>query len=829
VSIIRANSPYSQYSGYGNQGFGGQDPLASLRALLGPGGGLGFQDPNFNALQGFLSGLLQELVGPQLSGMGDQSSFSMGPAQSQFGSGPLPGSGLSFGAGPQAGGYGGTYGAGPAAGAYGSGAYGGNAYGGGMGLPPPADPNEFASYLAGATNANGEQNGNVQQSRALPGTRFATVQDGQQFDAAVARNYAYQFAASANGFNARDAQGLAAGAQSFYNMSPDAQAFMQVASVYKGDLAGGAQNYDNGKLQQMLRQSGFPGANGAGVGDTDVETLGAVASAIDQGYVTLDDVMNSGAIRNRGAYQQAIDFVQNGELANTLNAYDGSVPGSPYGGTGYGQTPGVGYGGAGGPGGAHGCGPGGAGAMGQAGNLSPFGQELGNLLNGLFNQMGAMGAGNTPAGAELMALVQQLLNALGMQPGGAGGPAPIGAGPGNGGAAGNQGVPGGALPPPVGAPGNGGAAGNQGVPTPGYGGGVQPPGYGAPPGGGVQPPGYGTPPGGGVQPPGHGTPPGGGVQPPGYGTPPGGGVQPPGYGTPPGEGVEPGLGPIPDVDYRDLNLEQRRELSGLSDRERAILHLWGIQMASEGSNDGGVLLNVENNPNGFTEAEQQLAQELLAQERAANGGQVSGQSLDQEFFELYEKISGVDVSDRYANAPIRFADGPVDMENRLTGDNGLNSFENQVLQLWGHSPLFNDGVIDGNIMQYALDNPDSRLEVGLRDEDLQGLLEADRTDDGVVNGTSLENAFIDTLDRLYYDGAPEASLGRTMNDAMEEAAARRAGADFPPPREGLGEITGVPEGHGNSGNIGNCPFFGGGGQNQMPPPVQATPGDQVYV
>src|SRR6185436_9168473 len=105
-------------------------------------------------------------------------------------------------------------------GAIGGGGYGAGGYGaaGGIGggaaqgarssMPMPTDAREFQSYINGATNGDGKQDGNVKQNRAMPNTRFGTVGNGDLFKAAVARDYAVQFAAVANGMNGRSAQGL---------------------------------------------------------------------------------------------------------------------------------------------------------------------------------------------------------------------------------------------------------------------------------------------------------------------------------------------------------------------------------------------------------------------------------------------------------------------------------------------------------------------------------------------------------------------------------------------------------------------------------------------
>ena len=338
--------------------------------------------------------------------------------------------------------------------------------------------------------------------------------------------------------------------------------------------------------------------------------------------------------------------------------------------------------------------------------------------------------------------------------------------------------------------------------------------------------GYGDPTGGyGPSNPGggYGTNPGGG-----YGTNPGGGYDPtypggPSGPTDPNAPTDPNGNPIgetidPNLDYRNLSTEQRRAISGMSDRERAVLHLWGIQMTSQGSQDGSVLNNVLQNPDQFQPAEVALARELAARDEQQFGG-ITGKALDQEFFGLYQNMTGRDISGRYGNAPVQFSQGPLDMNRRLTGENGLSGFENQVLQLWGHAPLFNQGQIDGNIVDYAL-NSGNALEANLNRADLIALREADLASDGVLNGDSLENAFVDTLDRLYL-GAPGASADKTMNDALQEAALRRQGL-LPPPEPGARPYTSSPYAQGaqpvdgvqqpgQTMGGGGCPFLAGGG------------------
>lgn len=191
-------------------------------------------------------------------------------------------------------------------------------------MPFPSDGNDYASYLQ-AQLAGGALNGQttVRQADGIPGTRFATVAPSQLWNANVGRQYAYQFAAQANGFDPLSAQGLQAGAQAMQQMSPDAQLFMQVASVFKGNLDGGPGNYDNAGLKQLLIDHGAGDlTNTEGVGATDVQTIGAVAAAINRGQLSLQDVIGSGTIDNLDRYGQIISYVQSGHFQTDLNLYD---------------------------------------------------------------------------------------------------------------------------------------------------------------------------------------------------------------------------------------------------------------------------------------------------------------------------------------------------------------------------------------------------------------------------------------------------------------------------------------------------------------------------
>lgn len=196
---------------------------------------------------------------------------------------------------------------------------------GGPGTPPtPSDPNEFASYLQ-AQRLGGTLEGKtgIAQRDAIPGTRFGQVQDSQAWQSSLARNYAYQFAAYAVGADALTPQGMQQGQQAFNGMSNDARLFMQVASVFKGDMLNGPGFYNNPGLKQLLLSRGLGDlANKPGVGETDVQSIGAITIALNSGKLTLDEVIQSGTIDNLDRYGQVINFVQSGNFNQALNFYD---------------------------------------------------------------------------------------------------------------------------------------------------------------------------------------------------------------------------------------------------------------------------------------------------------------------------------------------------------------------------------------------------------------------------------------------------------------------------------------------------------------------------
>lgn len=261
--------------------------------------------------------------------------------------------------------------------------------------------------------------------------------------------------------------------------------------------------------------------------------------------------------------------------------------------------------------------------------------------------------------------------------------------------------------------------------------------------------------------------------------------------SPPGSlpGGPPGQPAIqaPNVDFRQLNDQQRTQISNLTDRERAILHLWGRQMIAKGGQDGGILLtvqeNLQNGQNGGSvvvrPAEAQLAQELIAKDMQEFGG-VTGKNLDREFFNIMAtKFNEPELAQRYGNSPVFFAANdpngaaaklpeqfPVDSpewEAAMSRRNGLNSFENGVLRLWGHDTL--DGGVDGSVLAFTLMGGNNPLDRGMDKGIADALLKSDAAD-GRIDGSSIKSSFKNVMDKLYLGPTqPGASVQRTFADA----------------------------------------------------------------
>ncbi len=291
----------------------------------------------------------------------------------------------------------------------------------------------------------------------------------------------------------------------------------------------------------------------------------------------------------------------------------------------------------------------------------------------------------------------------------------------------------------------------------------------------------------------------------GYGSGGGGGVgtQPPAT-RPPGVS-DPGFAAWA-ADPKSVGSAERTRISQLDDKQRAILHVWGMQTGSSGKNDGGVIFNILNSPQDFKPEEVAFAREAYNYDMQHYGG-VTGKGIDQAFFGLYKDMTGEDVSQRYNNRPLTFAQGPVDMNNRVTGNNGLSQFDNAVIRMWGHDRLDN-GQNDGSIVQFSLQNAQSMDAdlVGKQRGNIEALLAADEADGG-RDGSALARAFQDSMDRIYL-GGPGANVDKTLAESginrttVGSVLDRIKDTPFPGIPPGI-DIT-------NTANIGKCPFFKGG-------------------
>lgn len=191
-------------------------------------------------------------------------------------------------------------------------------------LVKPTDPGEFQSYLQ-AQVAGGALEGktSIFQKDALPNTRLAQVVESRLWDSALSRNYACQLAAQALGYDPLEPEGIRRAAEDYPALNAEAQLFLQVAAVFKGDLLGGPGKYDNEGLKKLLLSKGLEDlANSPEVGKTDVHTLGAVARAMNSGQLTILDILNSGTFEDVRRYDQVVEYVYSGKFRDSVTEYE---------------------------------------------------------------------------------------------------------------------------------------------------------------------------------------------------------------------------------------------------------------------------------------------------------------------------------------------------------------------------------------------------------------------------------------------------------------------------------------------------------------------------
>lgn len=249
--------------------------------------------------------------------------------------------------------------------------------------------------------------------------------------------------------------------------------------------------------------------------------------------------------------------------------------------------------------------------------------------------------------------------------------------------------------------------------------------------------------------------------------------------------------------FRDLTRDQRTAI-GLDNDQRALLHLWGRQVHSSrvteaqraqgfSANNGDIYFNVLNNPTQFTPSERALIQRLSDAEMAKQGF-IDGSELDKAFFGLVDQLHGNPAgatATKFANTrhlqstgqPLAIANSLSELENR----NGLSTFEQAVLRLWGHDPLTNGGTIDGSVIAYtvgnavSLDGANNAGNINTIDDEALQLLRADFEIDGVRNGDSLVMAFDDLLEKLYPQGVNnQADIETKFTQQIDQAVAARS-------------------------------------------------------
>lgn len=191
----------------------------------------------------------------------------------------------------------------------------------------PGDSREFESYLQAQVKGGALQGKTkILQADALPGTRFASMLERDAWNSSVARDYACQIAAQCLGYNPLDPESIHRAAQEYHSMNAECQLFLQVAAVFKGDLLGGPGSYDNEGLKKLLEARGlseFITSNK--VGQTDVNTLGAVAKAMNAGQLTILDIINSGTFEDVRRYDQVVEYVYSGKFRETVAKYESAT------------------------------------------------------------------------------------------------------------------------------------------------------------------------------------------------------------------------------------------------------------------------------------------------------------------------------------------------------------------------------------------------------------------------------------------------------------------------------------------------------------------------
>ena len=290
-----------------------------------------------------------------------------------------------------------------------------------------------------------------------------------------------------------------------------------------------------------------------------------------------------------------------------------------------------------------------------------------------------------------------------------------------------------------------------------------------------------------------------------------------------------------DIDFTELDLKERTK-AGLNDRDRAVLHLGGRDLISrdpDAKEAQSIYFNVlgkdGTGDNWGNKAEVSLVKELKAKEEKEFGG-VTGSLLHDELLGLHTRMTGDNVTDRYADREIRFASEGVDITSNvetLEKRHGMNRFEQGALRLYGHEPLLTGGKVNGQILAYTVGN-DKALD-GAKysggnavDDVAKSILEADMAD-GKLDGDALNESYLAALDKALLGkhtltaktlkekmvakaqsvGRTAKEIGQSMGDGAKQAVsdAKSAIEDNPGGlAAGLGATTAA---------MAICPYLGG--------------------
>lgn len=212
---------------------------------------------------------------------------------------------------------------------------------------PPLTREDIYNYILGGSKG-GTTSAGVANSTMymLPGTRLPNA-GYNELQAVIAVIYYYQIKAHIAykdvvfNFEAGDkvddiVDNIASGS-AVQLRTQEADTLLKVAVVYKGDLCGFGE-YNNPAMKQLLLKWGRADlATENGVGETDIESIGLVAQAIDEEpdpeirrewlaevYKFYDNVhpeSPSGAVPQLREYQCAIDVTQDGTIDRLIDNY----------------------------------------------------------------------------------------------------------------------------------------------------------------------------------------------------------------------------------------------------------------------------------------------------------------------------------------------------------------------------------------------------------------------------------------------------------------------------------------------------------------------------